>query len=102
MKTSSWPRWAWNRSRFLEIRTVPTANPTVLVAHSLLPLEFPRLFVFRNTIHFLATRGKFGDKLIATEGDEWIRRTVRVAAVPDMLPSLWTSVESPRASRLSE
>jgi hypothetical protein len=39
---------------------------------------------------------------VATEGDEWIRRTVRAAAVPDMLPSLWTSVASPRASHLSE
>jgi hypothetical protein len=34
---------------------------------------------------------KFGEKLIATEGDEWIRKAVRVAAVPDMWRSPWIS-----------
>jgi len=38
---------------------------------------------------------------LATEGDEWIRVTARVAAVPDMLTSRWTLVASPKAWHLS-
>ena len=59
------------------------------------------LFAFRNTINFFVAPGQIGEKLCGNEGDEWIRKTARVAAVPDILPGLWTSVESPKALLLS-
>jgi hypothetical protein len=31
---------------------------------------------------------------LATEGEEWIRKTARAAAVPDTLPDRWTSAVS--------
>jgi hypothetical protein len=39
---------------------------------------------------------------VAIEGDEWIPRTACAAAVPDILPSLWTLVVSPKVSHLSD
>ena len=59
-----------------------------IVQASALPVQF--LFGFRNKNHFLATSTGFNDRLTTTEGDEWILRAVRAAAVPDMLPSQWT------------
>ena len=60
------------------------------------------LFVFRNKNHFLVGWAQFNEKLFLIEGDEWLRRTARAAAVPDTLPSLWTSVGGPRALLLSD
>jgi hypothetical protein len=39
---------------------------------------------------------------VAIEGDEWIPRTARAAAVPDTLPSQWTLVVGPKVSHLSD
>ena len=61
----------------------------------------PVLFGFRNKINFVARLTSIGEKLISTEGDQWIRRTARAAAVPDTLRGLWTSAVSPRALHLS-
>jgi hypothetical protein len=60
-----------------------------------------KMFAFRNTINFFVAGRRIGEKLNTNEGEEWIRRTARAAAVPDMLPGLWTSVESLKASHLS-
>ncbi len=38
---------------------------------------------------------------LATEGEEWIRKTASAAAVPDILRDLRTSAVSPRGLRLS-
>jgi hypothetical protein len=65
--------------------------------------------IFSSACSFFVTQITFWRSLhdlmknsVATEGDEWTRRTVRAAEVPDMLPSLWTSAASPMAWPLSE
>jgi hypothetical protein len=62
---------------------------------------FPNLFVFRNRINFVTAPMQISEKLLATEGEEWIRKAARAAAVPDTLHGLRTSAASPRAWRLS-
>jgi hypothetical protein len=60
-----------------------------------------RLFVFRNRNNFLKAGRRINEKLLTTEGEEWIRMTARAAAVPDTLPGQWTSAASPMAWHLS-
>jgi hypothetical protein len=59
------------------------------------------LFGFRNKNHFFLKFDCFNETLGANEGDEWIRCAARAAAVPDILPSLWTLAVSPKAWRFS-
>ena len=42
-----------------------------------------------------------GERLLITEGVEWLRKTARAAAVPDTLLGLWTSAVSLKALHLS-
>jgi hypothetical protein len=60
-----------------------------------------QMFGFRNKINFVALRTRIDERLTATEGDQWIRRTARAAAAPDTLRGLWTSAVSPKALHLS-
>jgi hypothetical protein len=59
-------------------------------------VRFSNLFVFRNKINFVQRSTRIGEKLFATEGEEWIRKTASAAAVPDILRDLRTSVVSLR------
>jgi hypothetical protein len=59
------------------------------------------LFGFRNRINFLALKSRIGEKLLATEGGVWLRKTARAAAVADILLALWTSAVSPKVLHLS-
>ncbi len=56
---------------------------------------------FVTKITFLQRSANLVPHSFSTEGDEWIRRAVRAAAVPGMSPSRWTSVAGPKAWRLS-
>jgi hypothetical protein len=59
------------------------------------------LFGFRNRINFLAQLRRIGEKLFVIEGDVWLRKTARAAAVADTLLDLWTSAVSPKVWHLS-
>jgi len=49
----------------------------------------------------VVVRKQIGAKLLATEGEEWIRKAARTAAVPDTWRVPWTLRVSPRAWHLS-
>ena len=66
-----------------------------------LQLQTETCSCFVTGFTFWRRERKLVQNSLATEGDQWIRRTARAAAVPDTLRGLWTSAVSLRALHLS-
>jgi hypothetical protein len=48
----------------------------------------------------MTKRARISEKLASTEGEEWIRKTARAAAVPDLWHGLRRSMVNPKAWHL--
>ena len=64
--------------------------------------SFAILFVFRNKIQFSHASAAIDEKLLTTEGEEWIRKAAHAVAEADTLRNPWTLAVSPKGLHLSE
>jgi hypothetical protein len=58
------------------------------------------LFGFRNKNQFSNETSEINEKLLTTEGEEWIRKAAHAAAEADTLRNPWTLVVGPRGLHL--